>query len=101
MESNKWIDAMKMRKYNHDGQYGMGLGRPFLLGCMTLGEDMANGLLNQAFLNVTLDEDIYMVQPEGFVESLSSKESMQASNDPLYGLMHAFKKLEQRFDEEI
>ncbi|GJV03141.1 retrotransposon protein, putative, ty1-copia subclass [Tanacetum coccineum] len=53
-----------------------------------------------AFLNGRLNEDVYMVQPEGFVNPKHPKRvcKLQIS---IYGLKQAFKSWNKRFDEEI
>ncbi|GJS08477.1 retrotransposon protein, putative, ty1-copia subclass [Tanacetum coccineum] len=53
-----------------------------------------------AFLNGYLDEDIYMVQPEGFVDPKHLKKvcKLQIS---IYSLKQALKSWNKRFDEEI
>ncbi|GJY98287.1 retrotransposon protein, putative, ty1-copia subclass [Tanacetum coccineum] len=53
-----------------------------------------------AFLNGYLDEDIYMVQPEGFVDPNHPRKvcKLQIS---IYGLKQASRSWNKRFDEEI
>ncbi|GJX47726.1 retrotransposon protein, putative, ty1-copia subclass [Tanacetum coccineum] len=53
-----------------------------------------------AFLNGYLDEDIYMVQPEGFVDPNHQKKCMQLK-DSIYGLRKHQEAWNKRFDEEI
>ncbi|KAM1998218.1 hypothetical protein EV2_005744 [Malus domestica] len=53
-----------------------------------------------AFLNGSLDEDIYMVQPPGFIER--GKENMVCKlNKSIYGLKQASRQWNQKFDEVI
>ncbi|GJV05002.1 retrotransposon protein, putative, ty1-copia subclass [Tanacetum coccineum] len=53
-----------------------------------------------AFLNGYLDEDIYMVQPEGFVD-LNHPRKVCKLQRSIYGLKQASKSWNKRFDEEI
>ncbi|GJY04159.1 retrotransposon protein, putative, ty1-copia subclass [Tanacetum coccineum] len=53
-----------------------------------------------AFLNGYLDEDIYMVQPEGFVDPNHPKKVCELQRS-IYGLKQASKSWNKRFDEEI
>ncbi|GJX52610.1 retrotransposon protein, putative, ty1-copia subclass [Tanacetum coccineum] len=52
------------------------------------------------FLNGYLDEDIYMVQPEGFVDPKHPKKVCKLQRS-IYGLKQASKSWNKRFDEEI
>ncbi|GKB60956.1 retrotransposon protein, putative, ty1-copia subclass [Tanacetum coccineum] len=53
-----------------------------------------------AFLNGYLDEDIYMVQPEGFVDPKNPKKVCKLQRY-IYGLKQASRSWNKRFDEEI
>ncbi|GKF00179.1 retrotransposon protein, putative, ty1-copia subclass [Tanacetum coccineum] len=53
-----------------------------------------------AFLNGYLDEDIYMVQPEGFVDPKHPIKVCKLQRS-IYGLKQASKSWNTRFDEEI
>ncbi|GJU86482.1 retrotransposon protein, putative, ty1-copia subclass [Tanacetum coccineum] len=53
-----------------------------------------------AFLNGYLDEDIYMVQPEGFVDPKHPKKVCKLQRS-IYGLKQALRSWNKRFDEEI
>ncbi|GJX52612.1 retrotransposon protein, putative, ty1-copia subclass [Tanacetum coccineum] len=53
-----------------------------------------------AFLNGYLDEDIYMVQPEGFVDPKHPRKVCKLQRS-IYGLKQASKSWNKRFDEEI
>ncbi|GJY23248.1 retrovirus-related pol polyprotein from transposon TNT 1-94 [Tanacetum coccineum] len=53
-----------------------------------------------AFLNGYLDEDIYMVQPEGFVDLKHSRKVCKLQRS-IYGLNQASRSWNKRFDEEI
>nr|GEX64372.1 copia protein [Tanacetum cinerariifolium] len=56
--------------------------------------------VKNAFLNGYLDEDIYMVQPEGFVDSKYSRKVCKLQRS-IYGLKQASRSWNKRFDEEI
>ncbi|GJT27476.1 retrotransposon protein, putative, ty1-copia subclass [Tanacetum coccineum] len=53
-----------------------------------------------AFLNGYLDEDIYMVQPEGFVDPKHPRKVCMLQRS-IYGLKQASRSWNKRFDEEI
>ncbi|GKA33915.1 retrotransposon protein, putative, ty1-copia subclass [Tanacetum coccineum] len=53
-----------------------------------------------AFLNGYLDKDIYMVQPEGFVNPNHPKKVRKLQRS-IYGLKQASRSWNKRFDEEI
>ncbi|GJY29152.1 retrotransposon protein, putative, ty1-copia subclass [Tanacetum coccineum] len=53
-----------------------------------------------AFLNDYLDEDIYMVQPEGFVDPKHPRKVCKLQRS-IYGLKQASRSWNKRFDEEI
>nr|GFA23393.1 retrotransposon protein, putative, Ty1-copia subclass [Tanacetum cinerariifolium] len=53
-----------------------------------------------AFLNGYLDEDIYRIQPEGFVDLKHSKKVCKLPRS-IYGLKQASKSRNKRFDVEI
>ncbi|GJZ21703.1 retrotransposon protein, putative, ty1-copia subclass [Tanacetum coccineum] len=53
-----------------------------------------------AFLNGYLDEDIYMVQPEGFVDPKHPKKVCKLQRS-IYGLKQVSRSWNKRFDEEI
>ncbi|GKF44833.1 retrotransposon protein, putative, ty1-copia subclass, partial [Tanacetum coccineum] len=53
-----------------------------------------------AFLNGYLDEDIYMVQPEGFVNPNHPRKVCKLQRS-IYGLKQASRSWNKRFDEEI
>ncbi|GKG15553.1 retrotransposon protein, putative, ty1-copia subclass, partial [Tanacetum coccineum] len=52
------------------------------------------------FLNGYLDEDIYMVQPEGFVDPNHPRKVYKLQRS-IYGLKQASRSWNKRFDEEI
>ncbi|GKE48900.1 retrotransposon protein, putative, ty1-copia subclass, partial [Tanacetum coccineum] len=52
------------------------------------------------FLNSYLDEDIYMVQPEGFVDPNHPRKVCKLQRS-IYGLKQASRSWNKRFDEEI
>ncbi|GJS88792.1 retrotransposon protein, putative, ty1-copia subclass [Tanacetum coccineum] len=121
-ESNKWIDAMNAEIQSMmDNMVWVLVDLP--PGCKTIGskwifkkktdmdgivhtykarlvaKDMANGY-KKAFLNGYLDEDIYMVQPEGFVDPNHPRKACKLQRS-IYGLKQASKGWNKRFDEEI
>ncbi|GJQ89792.1 retrotransposon protein, putative, ty1-copia subclass [Tanacetum coccineum] len=53
-----------------------------------------------AFLNGYLDEDIYMVQPEGFVDPKHPRKVCKLQRS-IYGLNQASRSSNKRFDTEI
>nr|GEW89291.1 hypothetical protein [Tanacetum cinerariifolium] len=53
-----------------------------------------------AFLNGYLDEDIYMVQPEGFVDPKYLRKVCKLQRS-IYGLKQASRSWNKRFDEEV
>ncbi|GKF47470.1 retrotransposon protein, putative, ty1-copia subclass [Tanacetum coccineum] len=53
-----------------------------------------------AFLNGHLSEDVYMVQPEGFVDPKHPKKVCKLQRS-IYGLKQASRSWNKRFDEEI
>ena len=53
-----------------------------------------------AFLNGYLDEDVYMVQPEGFVDPKHPSKVCKLQRS-IYGLKQASRSWNKRFDEEI
>ncbi|GJV54330.1 retrotransposon protein, putative, ty1-copia subclass [Tanacetum coccineum] len=56
--------------------------------------------IKTAFLNGYLDEDIYMVQPEGFVDPNHPRKVCKLQRS-IYGLKQVSKSWNKRFDEEI
>ncbi|GJT19501.1 retrotransposon protein, putative, ty1-copia subclass [Tanacetum coccineum] len=57
-------------------------------------------VVKTAFLNGYLDEDIYMVQPEGFVDPNHPRKVYKLQRS-IYGLKQASRSWNKRFDEEI
>ncbi|GJX64557.1 retrotransposon protein, putative, ty1-copia subclass [Tanacetum coccineum] len=53
-----------------------------------------------AFLNGYLDEDIYMIQPEGFIDPIHPRKVCKLQRS-IYGLKQASRSWNKRFDEEI
>nr|GFD36441.1 reverse transcriptase [Tanacetum cinerariifolium] len=53
-----------------------------------------------AFLNGRLDEDIYMKQPEGYVDPKYPNRVCKLQRS-IYGLKQASRQWNKRFDEEI
>ncbi|GKD21889.1 retrotransposon protein, putative, ty1-copia subclass [Tanacetum coccineum] len=121
-ESNKWIDAM-----NAEIQSMMENIVWVLVdlppGCKTVGKTFSPVAdirairilisiaahydykiwkmdIKTAFLNGYLDEDIYMVQPEGFVDPNHPRKVCKLQRS-IYGLKQASRSWNKRFDEEI
>ncbi|GJV53750.1 retrotransposon protein, putative, ty1-copia subclass [Tanacetum coccineum] len=57
-------------------------------------------LIKNTFLNGYLDEDIYMVQPKGFVDPNHPRKVCKLQRS-IYGLKQASRSWNKRFDEEI
>jgi hypothetical protein len=53
-----------------------------------------------AFLNGNLDEDVYMIQPEGFVDPINARKICKLQKS-IYGLKQASRSWNIRFDEVI
>jgi hypothetical protein len=53
-----------------------------------------------AFLNGKLDEDVYMIQPQGF-EDPNNSEKVCKLEKAIYGLKQASRSWNKRFDEEV
>ncbi|GKB92069.1 retrotransposon protein, putative, ty1-copia subclass [Tanacetum coccineum] len=88
-ESNKWIDAMNPEIQSMmDNMVWVLVDLPH--GCKTV----------RTFLNGYLDEDIYMVQPEGFVDPNHPRKVCKLQR-PIYGPKQASTSWNKRFDEEI
>ncbi|GJT93784.1 retrotransposon protein, putative, ty1-copia subclass [Tanacetum coccineum] len=96
-ESNKWIDAMNAEIQSMmDNMVWVSVDLP--PGCKTIG-NMENECQN-CLLNGYLDEDIYMVQPEGFVDPNHPRKVCKLQRS-IYGLKQASRSWNKRFDEEI
>nr|GEX70403.1 hypothetical protein [Tanacetum cinerariifolium] len=111
-KSNKWIEAMNMEMQSmKDNQvwYLVDLssnGRT--VGCKWLFEKKTDVDGNAhtfkahltAFLNDHLSEDVYMVQPEGFVDPDHPNKVCKLQRF-IYGLKQVSRTWNKRFDEEI
>ena len=53
-----------------------------------------------AFLNGNLSEDVYMTQPEGFVDQQNARKVCRLMKS-IYGLKQASRSWNLRFDEEV
>ncbi|GJR89663.1 retrotransposon protein, putative, ty1-copia subclass [Tanacetum coccineum] len=111
-ESNKWIDAMNAEiqsmidnmvwvlvdlpsNYNTIGTIKI------LISIMALYDyEIWKIDVKTAFLNGYLDEDIYMVQPKGFVDPKNPRKVCNLQRS-IYGLKQASRSWNKRFDEEI
>ncbi|GKE55159.1 retrotransposon protein, putative, ty1-copia subclass, partial [Tanacetum coccineum] len=88
-KSNKWIDAMNTEIQSMmDNKVWVLVDLPY--GSKTVG----------TFLNGYLDEDIYMVQPEGFVDPNQPRKVYKLQKS-IYGLKQASRSWNKRLDEEI
>jgi Reverse transcriptase (RNA-dependent DNA polymerase) len=56
--------------------------------------------IKTAFLNGVLDEDVYMVQPDGFVDHKRARKVCKFKRS-IYGLKQASRSWNIRFDDEI
>ncbi|GJS56571.1 zinc finger, CCHC-type containing protein [Tanacetum coccineum] len=127
-ESDKWVDAMnaKMQSMKDNQVWGLvdlppnskTVGSKWLFKKKT---DMDGNIrdfriliaiaafydyeiwqmdVKTAFLNGYLDEDIYMVQPEGFVDPNNPRKVCKLQRS-IYGLKQALRSWNKRFDKEI
>ncbi|GJW39701.1 retrotransposon protein, putative, ty1-copia subclass [Tanacetum coccineum] len=111
-ESNKWIDAMNAKIQSMiDNMVWVLVDLP--PNCKTVRTirilisiaayydyEIWQMDVKTAFLNGYLDEDIYMVQPEGFVDPNHPRKVCKLQRS-IYGLKQASKSWNKRFDEEI
>ncbi|GJX06814.1 retrotransposon protein, putative, ty1-copia subclass [Tanacetum coccineum] len=121
-ESNKWIDAMNAEIQSMmDNMVWVLADIP--PGCKTVGKTFSPVAdiraikilisiaayydykicqmdIKTAFLNGYLDEDIYMVQPEGFVDPNHPRKVCKLQRS-IYGLKQASRSLNKRFDVKI
>ncbi|GKG03567.1 retrotransposon protein, putative, ty1-copia subclass, partial [Tanacetum coccineum] len=89
LESNKWIDAMNAEiQYMMDNIVWVLVDLP--PGCKTVG---SKWLFN-------LENDIYMVQPEGFVDPNHPRKVCKLQRS-IYRLKQALRSWNKRFDKEI
>ncbi|GJS77924.1 retrotransposon protein, putative, ty1-copia subclass [Tanacetum coccineum] len=126
LESNKWIDAMNAEIQSMMDNMVMRSWSIFPPGCKTVGRRNISHLslvirairyshilvallhdyeiwqmdVKTTFLNGYLDEDIYMVQPEGFVDPNHPRKVCKLQRS-IYGLKQASRSWNKRFDEEI
>ena len=56
--------------------------------------------IKTAFLNGSLDETIYMVQPEGFIEKCQEKKACKLQKS-IYGLKQASRSWSIKFDQSV
>nr|GEW74194.1 hypothetical protein [Tanacetum cinerariifolium] len=122
LESNKWINAMKVEIQSMiDNMVWVLVDLP--PNCKTVGKTFSSVSdirairifisiaafydyeiwqmdVKTAFLNGYLDEDIYMVQPEGFVDPSHPRKVCKLQRS-IYGLKQASRSGNKRFNEEI
>nr|GEU91215.1 hypothetical protein [Tanacetum cinerariifolium] len=121
-ESNKWLDAMNTEMHSmKDNQFWRlvdlppnfkTIGKTFspvadirairILKAIAAYYDYEICQLDVkiSFLNAYLDEDIYMVQPEGFVDPKYLRKVCKLQRS-IYGLKQALRSCNKRFDEEV
>ncbi|GKA98685.1 retrotransposon protein, putative, ty1-copia subclass [Tanacetum coccineum] len=107
-ESNKWLDAMNTEMQSMKGNQvsslvdhppnGRTVGSKWLFKRKTNMDDNID--IKTAFLNGHLNEDVYMVQPEGFVDPKHPSKVCKLQRS-IYGLKQASRSWNKRFDEEI
>ncbi|GJT50725.1 putative RNA-directed DNA polymerase [Tanacetum coccineum] len=103
-ESGKWIDAINAEMQSMiDNMVWVLVNLP--PNCKTVGTAFYDYEIWQidvktTFLNGRLDEDIYMVQPEGFVDPKHPRKVCKLQRS-IYGLKQASRSWNKRFDEEI
>ncbi|GJX46772.1 retrotransposon protein, putative, ty1-copia subclass [Tanacetum coccineum] len=111
-ESNKWIDAMNAEIQSMmDNMVWVLVDLP--PGCKTVGTirilisiaafydyKIWKMDVKSSFLNGYLDEDIYMVQPEGFVDPNHPRKVCKLQRS-IYGLKQVSRSWNKRFDKEI
>ncbi|GJV74208.1 retrotransposon protein, putative, ty1-copia subclass [Tanacetum coccineum] len=91
LESDKWVDAMNTEMQSmKDNQVW------WLIFLLIIWQTD----VKTAFLNGYLDEDIYMMQPEGFVD-LNHPRKVYKLQRSIYALKQASRSWNKRFDEEI
>ncbi|GJW15449.1 retrotransposon protein, putative, ty1-copia subclass [Tanacetum coccineum] len=107
LESNKWLDAMnaEMQSMKDNQVWHLVDLPPNAIRILIAIAAFYNYEIWQidvkfVFLNGYLDEDIYMVQPKGFVDPKYPRKvcKLQIS---IYGLKQASRSWNKRFDEEI
>nr|GEW70860.1 hypothetical protein [Tanacetum cinerariifolium] len=92
-ESNKWLDAMNAEMQSmKDNQVWRLVDLP--------PNEIWQMDVKTAFLNGYLDEDIYTMQPEGFIDPKHPTNVCKLQRS-IYGLKQASKSWNKRFDEEI
>ncbi|GJW19278.1 retrotransposon protein, putative, ty1-copia subclass [Tanacetum coccineum] len=111
-ESNKWLDAMNAEIKGIYSIYEVDYEETFspvadirairILIAIAAFYDYEIWQMDvkTAFLNGYLDEDIYMVQPEGFIDPKHPRKVCKLQRS-IYGLKQASRSWNKRFDEEI
>ncbi|GKC70492.1 retrotransposon protein, putative, ty1-copia subclass [Tanacetum coccineum] len=110
-ESNKWLDAMNAKMQSlKDNQVWRLLDLPpnaktvaskWLFKKKTdMDRNICKCVVRPPFLNGYLDEDIYMVQPGGFIDPKHPRKVCKLQGS-IYGLKQASRSWNKRFDEEI
>ncbi|GJY39542.1 retrotransposon protein, putative, ty1-copia subclass [Tanacetum coccineum] len=98
-ESNKWTDAMNAEIQSMmDNMQRVILNSTGLI--MKKRSHLSLTLELLEFSNGYLDEDIYMVQPEGFVDPNHPRKVCKLQRS-IYGLKQASRSWNKRFDKEI
>ncbi|GJS84205.1 retrotransposon protein, putative, ty1-copia subclass [Tanacetum coccineum] len=100
-ESNKWIDAMNAEIQSMmDNNIRVLVDLPPGSKGYTQLYEIWKMDVKTAFLNGYIDEDIYMVQPEGFVDPNHPRKVCKLQRS-IYDLKQSSTSWNKRFDEEI
>ncbi|GKB53103.1 retrotransposon protein, putative, ty1-copia subclass [Tanacetum coccineum] len=102
-ESNKWIDAMDAEIQSMMDNMLVLYQRVILNSTGLIMKKLSHSSqmdVKTAFLNGYLDEDIYMVQPEGFIDPNHPRKVCKLQRS-IYGLKQESRSWNKRFDEKI
>nr|GEX92123.1 hypothetical protein [Tanacetum cinerariifolium] len=98
-ESDKWLDAMSVEMQSMKDNQVWHLVDLIAIAVF-YDYEIWQIDVKTAFLNVYLDEDIYMVQPEGFIDPKHPRKVCKLQRS-IYGLNQASRSWNKKFDEEI
>ncbi|GJT59796.1 retrotransposon protein, putative, ty1-copia subclass [Tanacetum coccineum] len=103
-KSDKWLDAMNAEMVDYEETFSPVADIRAIRILIALAAFYEYEIwkmdVKTAFLNGCLDEDIYMMQPEGFVDPKYPKKVCKLQRC-IYGLKQASRSWNKRFDEEI